>query len=155
MSRALAERLGVPHVELDALFWQSGWQETPKEEFRERVVATLADLDGWVVDGNYRSRLGTLVLEEAEMIVWLDLPLRTTLSRVLRRTLGRIRTRDPLWGSNTETWRNAFFRRDALWLFALKAHFRWRRRLPTLLAPFPHVRLRSKDDVERFLANVG
>jgi adenylate kinase family enzyme len=27
-ARALAEKLGVPHVEIDALFWQRGWVMT-------------------------------------------------------------------------------------------------------------------------------
>ena len=142
-------------MELDALFWKPGWQMSPRDEFRERVEATLAQLDGWVVDGNYRSRLGTRVLDAADLIVWLDLPLRVTLLRVVRRTVARIRTGDPLWGSTTETWRNAFFQRDPLWWFAVKAHFRWRRRLPPLLEPYPHLRLRSLRDVERFLADVG
>jgi hypothetical protein len=31
-------------------------------------------------------------------------------------------------------------------------HFRWRRRLPWILATYPHVRLRWERDVERFLA---
>jgi adenylate kinase family enzyme len=73
---ALAQRLGVPHVELDALHWQPGWVETPADELRERVAAALGG-DGWVVDGNYGSRLGTSVLDQADEVVWLDLPLST------------------------------------------------------------------------------
>ena len=30
--------------------------------------------DGWVIDGNYESKLGELVLGQADTIVWLDLP---------------------------------------------------------------------------------
>jgi adenylate kinase family enzyme len=150
VSRALAEQLAVPHVELDALFWNPGWRETPAEEFKERV-ATALDADGWVADGNYRGRLGTFVLDQADLVVWLDLPLRTTLRRVLRRTVRRLRTREELWGSNVETWPDAFLKRDSLLWWALKTHFRWRRRLPPLLAGYPHVRLRSTREVERYV----
>jgi len=140
----------VPHVELDALFWNAGWQETPLDEFKERVTAAL-DADGWVADGNYRSKLGNFVLDQADLVVWLDLPLRTTFWRVLRRTLKRLRTREQLWGTNVETWRDAFLRRDSLLWWALKTHFRWRRRLPQLVARYPHVRLRSTREVRQYV----
>jgi adenylate kinase family enzyme len=146
----LAERLGVPHVELDALFWRPGWQETPREEFKQRVEAALAE-GGWVSDGNYRSRLGTFVLDRAELVVWLDPPLPITLWRVVRRTSQRLRSGEQLWGTNVETVRSAFFERDSLIWWALRTHFRWRRRLPQLLAEYPHVRLRSRRDVELYL----
>jgi adenylate kinase family enzyme len=150
-ARALAAKLGVPQIELDALNWQAGWVEADLEDFRAQVASAL-EADGWVVDGNYRSKLGTYVLDRADLVVWLDLPLPIVLWRVLSRTVRRVWTREPLWGNNLETLRNSFLTRDALWWWAVKTHFRWRRRLPELLASYPHVRLRSPGEVERFLA---
>lgn len=89
VSRLLAQRLCVRHVELDALFWKPGWVMPSAEEFRPIVEAAL-EPNGWVVDGNYRTRLGTFVLEKADVVVWLDLPLRTKFSRIFRRTLRRV-----------------------------------------------------------------
>ena len=149
-SRALAEQLGGPHVELDALHWEPGWREAPPKEFRRRVAAAL-ESDGWVVDGNYRGRLGTSVLDRADVVVWLDLPLPTILWRVVSRTLRRLRTREQLWGGNVETVGNAFLRRDSLMWWAIKTHFRWRRRLPQVVEKYPHVRLRSAGEVDRYL----
>lgn len=140
----------MPHVELDALFWNPGWQETPPDEFKRRVTAAL-DADGWVADGNYRGKLGNFVLDQADLVVWLDLPLRTTFWRILRRTLRRLRTREQLWGTNVETWRDAFLRRDSLIWWALKTHFRWRRRLPQVVARYPHVRLRSTREIRQYV----
>jgi adenylate kinase family enzyme len=151
-SRALAQRLEVAHVELDALFWKPGWQESGADEFRERVVAALEPLDGWVVDGNYRTKLGDYVVSRADLIVWLDLPLRTTVWRVVRRTLRRLRTRESLWGTNVETLRGSFFRRDSLIWWALRKHRDWRLRVPGLVSQYPHVRLRSAAEVDDFLA---
>jgi adenylate kinase family enzyme len=56
-ARALAQRLGIPHIELDALFWQPNWTMTAPDEFKQRVAAALGAGE-WVVDGNYNSRLG-------------------------------------------------------------------------------------------------
>jgi adenylate kinase family enzyme len=155
LARALARRLGVPHVELDALFWNSGWVETPAEEFRRRVEAVLDDDEGWVADGNYRTRLGSVILDRAELVVWTDPPLPILLTRLARRTVRRARTQEQLWGTNVDTWRSAFMSRESVLLFALKAHRRWRPRGTEIAAHWPVVRLRSRSDVERFLADVG
>lgn len=156
VSRAIATRLGLTHVELDALFHGPNWSSAPKEEFRRRVCETLDALDGWVADGNYSGSLGGLLLERAELLVWLDLPLHVCLRRIWMRTWRRIRTREELWDSkNRETLRNAFFSRDSLFLWTLKAHFRHRREWPARFAAHPHlqvVRLRTQNDVDRWLA---
>ena len=52
LARALAARLGVPHVELDALFWGPRWTPVRDEVFRSRVRDALAP-DAWVADGGY------------------------------------------------------------------------------------------------------
>jgi adenylate kinase family enzyme len=52
VGRKMAASLGVPFVELDAIFHQPYWVELPRDDFRERVGAALA-APGWVVDGNY------------------------------------------------------------------------------------------------------
>ncbi len=151
-ARALAEKLGVPHVELDALHWKSGWVMSTPEEVRAAVDDALAH-DGWVIDGNWGSTLGTTVLDAADEVVWLDLPLRTTFPRLLRRTWRRVRTRERLWGTtNRETFRNAFLSRNSILLFQLRTHRARRRRNAQRLAELPHVRLRSVREVQEYLA---
>jgi adenylate kinase family enzyme len=151
-SRALAAKVGVPHVEIDALHWRSGWVMAPREDVRARVAEVLAG-DGWVIDGNYGGTLGTTVLDQADEIVWLDLPFSTTFPRVLRRTLRRLRTREQLWGTtNRETFRSAFLSRDSIILYSIRSYRRRRRQCLELVERRPHVRLRSAADVERRLA---
>ena len=156
VSRTIAARLGLKHVELDALFHGPNWSSAPKEEFRRRVSGTLDALDGWVADGNYSGSLGGLLLERAELLVWLDLPLHVCLRRIWTRTWRRIRTREELWDSkNRETLRGAFFSRNSLFLWTLKAHFRHRREWPARFAAHPQlevVRLCTQRDVDGWLA---
>jgi adenylate kinase family enzyme len=152
--RRLAQRLDVPFVELDALVHGPGWVETPDGELRAQVEP-IVQSDGWVIDGAYRGKLGDLVLRSADIVVWLDLPVRVWLPRLVRRTLRRIRGREELWNGNTESLATAFWGRDPLVVFALRSHFRRRREYPQALAAWRVARLRTEADVERFLAAPG
>jgi hypothetical protein len=106
---------------------------------------------GWVVDGGYDGKLGDLVLERADLVVWLDPPLRTILWRLWWRTLRRIRRDDELWGGNRETWRGAFLSRNSLFVWALKTHRGRERRYVERLARYETVRLRSVRETEEWL----
>ena len=104
LARELAEILGVPHLELDAVHHQPGWAPLPTDEFR-RIVAARAAAGGWVIDGNY-GRVRDLVWARADTVVWLDLPKRTVMRQVVWRTLRRVALRRELWNGNRERWRN-------------------------------------------------
>ena len=129
----LAAILSVPHVELDALHHDANWTEAPAELLQKRVRAALAAApDGWVVDGNYFGKLGPLVLDQADTIVWLDVPYRSAVGRVLRRTWVRALRRTELWNGNRESLRTALGRQSIVW-WVLSRHrgfaARWESRL--------------------------
>jgi adenylate kinase family enzyme len=150
VGRALAERLDVPFVELDALHHGPGWTEATAEELHAKVEPILGG-DAWVIDGGYQGKLGDVVLGAADTVVWLDLPMRTWLPRLLRRTGRRIVRREELWSGNRETLRGAFLGRQALVPFALRHYRRRRREYPERLGRFNLVRLRSQQEVDRWL----
>jgi adenylate kinase family enzyme len=149
----LAKRLGVTHVELDALHHGPNWTEATAEELRERLETTLAPLDGWVADGNYMGKLGTWLIDQADTIVWLDLPLRTSLRRLWHRHRRRIRDDVELWHGNRESWRNAFLGWNALFPYTIHAHIRRRWAWPPSFEGRNLVRLRSPGEVETWLAS--
>jgi adenylate kinase family enzyme len=151
-SRALAQRLGVPHVELDALNWRSDWVMASHDEIRAQVETALAG-DGWVIDGNYHGPLGTTVLKQADEVVWLDLPFPTTFWWLLRRTLRRLRTREQLWGTtNTESFRRSFVSRDSILWYLVKTYRRRRRACIERLNGIPHLRLRSGREMDDYVS---
>jgi len=85
LARRLGSRLDLAVTHLDHLYWRPGWTVAPKAEFhaaQEKVVAGEA----WVIDGNYNSSLH-LRLPRADTVVFLDFPRRTSLRRVLVRTV--------------------------------------------------------------------
>lgn len=145
-AREIAQRLGIPHIELDALNWGPNWTETPRDVFRQRVSEAVAG-DAWVVDGNY-SKSRDLVWPRADTAVWLDFTLWVILWRLFRRTIARTLTQEELWSGNRERMRTALFSRDSIFLWALQTYRRRRRSYPLLLSQPEHahlsvIRLRS------------
>jgi len=155
---ALAERLHVPHIELDALHWEPDWTEADDAVMRERLRPAIAG-EAWVVDGNYAA-VRDLVWERVEAVVWLDLPLRTILWRYVTRTRRRITTGVELWPGtgNREQLRMHLLSRDGLLWWILRTYRRRRREYPQLLAAAPHIaaiRLRSAAEADAWLASIG
>jgi adenylate kinase family enzyme len=152
-SRELADRLGLPSVELDAFHHGPNWSEPTDEEFRARVRAAIAAARaGWVIDGNYEAKLGDTVLGEADLIVWLDLPLWPKLRRLWNRTNHRIRDDVELWSGNRESWRNALWGWNSLFWWMVRGHFRHRRQWPRRYGGDPRfVRLRSVGEARGWL----
>ena len=154
LGRELARRLDVPFVELDALHHGPNWTEATAEELHAKVAPLVAG-DGWVIDGGYRGKLGDLVFRNADLVVWLDLPLRVWLPRLFRRTARRVLRREELWNGNRETLRNVVFSRDSLLWYSLANFWRRRRLYPVELAPYEVVRLRTPKEVTAWLATFG
>ncbi len=73
LARKLGARLNLPVIHLDQLYYQPGWRPGDSEVFRARVTKALA-ADQWIVDGNFLSLIGDLVLPRADTILWLRQP---------------------------------------------------------------------------------
>lgn len=127
LAAELARRFGLVHVELDALYHGPDWSPASPVELRARVADELDNERGWVVDGNYDGPLGSLVLDRADLVVWLDLPLPTKLLRLMRRSALRWLGREALWNGNRESLSAIFGGRKSLFGSALRMHFHHRR----------------------------
>jgi len=70
LAQQLAQQLGWLHVELDALYWSSGWKPVPTEAFREHTWQALRG-ETWIVDGNHWE-VRDIVWGRADLLVWLN-----------------------------------------------------------------------------------
>jgi adenylate kinase family enzyme len=100
----IAERLGLPRTELDAIRHGPNWTETPDAEF-QRIVRDAASGDRWVVDGNYTAIVRKIIWDRATDVVWLDYPRSTVMRQVTWRSLSRAALRKELWNGNREQFR--------------------------------------------------
>jgi adenylate kinase family enzyme len=83
LARKLGERLGLPVIHLDVLFWKPGWVESDHAEFSARIVEALA-APAWICDGNFTGTF-ELRMSYADTIIWIDQPRLLCLVRAMRR----------------------------------------------------------------------
>lgn len=92
LARKLGRLTALPVVHLDAHYWNPGWIATEPERWRERVKELSAGQE-WIMDGNFAGTFD-IRIPRADTIIFLDLPRRVCLRRVLVRlacNLGRTR----------------------------------------------------------------
>ena len=98
LRETISTTLHLPTVEIDSLHHGPHW--TPRPTF-------AADVDdftsgpSWVVEWQY-SQVRAMLLDRADVLVWLDHSRWTVTHRVVRRTLRRRIRRIELWNGNRE-----------------------------------------------------
>ena len=107
LARKIAERLGLPHIELDAINWQPGWRDLHRHDQPEfvRRVAEAIQAERWVADGNYGS-VRDMLWRRATHLVWLDYERPVIMVRVIARSVYRAALGGELWAGtgNREHW---------------------------------------------------
>lgn len=81
----LGKELDLPVIHLDSYYWQSGWQETDAQAWRQ-IQQELINGKSWIIDGNYGNTLD-IRLAAADTIIWLDFNRYLCLWRVFQRYL--------------------------------------------------------------------
>jgi adenylate kinase family enzyme len=152
LGRELGRRLGAVFVEVDALQHKAGWTRATAEELGASIRSALEHESRWVIDGLCEREVGDFVRGQADLIIWLDLPLLLKLVRLFRRSWRRVRRREVLWNGNVETWRDVFLGRDAVLVHPLRKHFPQRRQILARPDAIRILRLRSPRQVARWLA---
>ncbi|KAJ6564488.1 hypothetical protein B0H19DRAFT_1026167 [Mycena capillaripes] len=124
VGKQLADVLGVPYIGLDPLFWKPDWQQSTNDEMRKKVEQALENApNGWVVDGNYTARIGTIVEDNATDIIWLDPPLALYLPRLLFRTFLRmLRLQPPCSPGCPEMVTEVFFSKESIVWWCITQH---------------------------------
>ena len=159
LGRALAAALGVPHVELDALYFGRDLSTVPLPVLRERTTAAVAG-DRWVTDGN-KSAVRDLVWPRADTVIWLDYPLAVSLWRLARRAVWRTKVlrRQATASGGSRSFVSQVFAAARGVLTALRSHRGHRSRYPQMFEDPANrhlrvVRLRSPRATRRWLARV-
>lgn len=85
LARQLGEKLNLPVVHLDKLFWKPGWVESTKEEIDEKIRLEM-EKPRWIMDGNYNRTLPERA-KHCDTIIYLDFSRFACLRGVLKRVI--------------------------------------------------------------------
>lgn len=106
-ARKLGAQLNIPVYHLDAFYWKPGWVEASLEEFSQSQ-REIVDQNQWIIEGNYSSTY-QLRAEQADTIIYLELPLRICLYRVFKRWISNIGKTRPDMGAGCKEKLDAAF----------------------------------------------
>jgi adenylate kinase family enzyme len=152
LATAISRRTGLPVVHMDVLFWRPGWKPAARDRALHDLEAAIAG-DRWIVDGDFLPADGEHAdsrFDRADTVIFLDLPRRTCLWRVLTR---RVRDRGRARPDLPEGCSEGFDARLLRWIWSYPKVDR--PRVLALLGRLDHHlavhRLRSPSEVERLL----
>ena len=101
LARALKEKLHLPVIHLDQLWWKDGWEHVTREEFDSRLAMAL-NMDEWIIDGNY-SRTIPQRISRCDTIIYLDVDRWECLLGAMQRLIKyRGKTRPDMGGNCPE-----------------------------------------------------
>jgi len=160
LAEAIAKKLDIPHIQLDAFHHTDNWGVNSDEKFFELLLKN--DLDGsWVADGNYSKSWDTLWKDREVTVIWIDLPFSTTFSQLLQRTFRRISNNEKLWGTSlTESISKTFCSKDSIILWLITTYHKNKKKFSDLINSSKYecvnfVHLRSRSEISHFLQNLG
>ena len=157
LAQRIAERTGLPHVEVDALYHGPGW--VPRPSFVEEITQ-LAAGDCWVLDSFGYPEVRELLWSRADTVLWLDLPRWLVEWQVVRRSVGRFLRGDRLWNGERERVRQWFTdpTHPVRWAWT-EYERRWQDIAQFAQDPrfraTPVERLRTRREARAFLSRVG
>ena len=100
-AKRLAEKLHVPLVHLDKLFWCGEWEHLSHDEFDVVLQAELEKPE-WIIDGNFNRTIPHR-LQYCDTVFFFDLPTVTCLAGISKRVLTYYgKTREDMGGNCVE-----------------------------------------------------
>ena len=85
LARQLGEKLNLPVVHLDKLFWKPGWEQISREEFDKLHRETLTQ-EKWILDGNFDRTMPERI-KRCDTVIYLDFSRVACLMGVAKRIL--------------------------------------------------------------------
>lgn len=158
LARNLANRINVPDIELDALFWKENWTQSEPQEFRQKITETLSKTNGFVIHGNY-NKVRDLTWGNSDFVIWLDYSRLIVMWRVLKRSIVRVLRNEKLWADNRESFKKTFCSKDSIILWAWNTYDLRRQQYEELIKNPEYkklkiIRLQHPQETEKFLSSI-
>ena len=92
-AKQLAQKLHLPLVHLDNLYWCSNWDHLSRDEF-DVILQSELEKPQWIIDGNFNRTIPHR-LQYCDTVYYFDFPTITCLAGITKRTLtnlGKVRS---------------------------------------------------------------
>lgn len=151
-ARRLGAQLGLEVIHLDREYWQPGWTEPSREQWRD-TLDKLLKRDAWIMDGNFG---GTMEIRMAcaDTVIFLDLPRTTCTLRVLKRWWTYKRGTRPDMAPGCDERVDIKFLKW-VWSFPVESKPKVEERLLRFGDRLRVIRLISHKDIESYLRSIG
>ena len=85
LARQLGEKLDIPVVHLDKLYWRPGWVHVSPEEF-DVLLDDVLKKEAWIMDGNFNNTIPKRIAY-CDTIIYLDFSRFACIRGVLKRVI--------------------------------------------------------------------
>ena len=92
-AQQLAQKLRLPLVHLDHLYWRGDWEHLSRDEF-DALLQIELEKPQWIIDGNFNRTIAHR-LQYCDTVFFFDFPTVTCLAGITKRTftnLGKVRS---------------------------------------------------------------
>lgn len=87
-AKQLAQKLHLPLVHLDNLYWRGDWDHLSRDEF-DVILQSELEKPQWIIDGNFNRTISHR-LQYCDTVFYFDFPTITCLAGITKRTLANL-----------------------------------------------------------------
>lgn len=84
-AKELSDKLDLPLIHLDVLYWRDNWQTESRDEFNELLLQEITK-PKWIIDGNI-GRTIPLRLKYCDTVIYMDFPRLKCVYGVIKRII--------------------------------------------------------------------
>jgi adenylate kinase family enzyme len=121
LAKFLAKKFSIHHIELDQLFWNPNWVESPEDVFVEKIKNEINSHENWIICGNYHAAK-QITLYHATHIIWLNYPFYKIFYRSLKRNIQRIITKTEPFPGCQESFVNSYLSSKSILWWVIISH---------------------------------
>jgi adenylate kinase family enzyme len=154
LSKKLSEMTGLPLYTLDKIQYQAGGIKVPSEDY-QRAHQTILDTDRWIIDGFGCLETVWLRLNEAESLVFVDLPLSVHFWWVTKRFLSGYFNPPEGWPEQSPILESSMNSYRTLWLCHTYMTPRYREYIKQVESTKRVYHIRSTAQISQFLASIA
>ena len=153
-AKQLSEKLRLPLIHLDRLYWCGDWEHLSRDAF-DAVLQAELEKPRWIIDGNFNRTIPHR-LQYCDTVFFFDLPTVTCLAGITKRVFTNYgKTREDMGGNCTE-----YFdaQKRSLYRNVLTFNNQHRKDYYGLLSKASDVRVitfRSRREADRFLSDIA